>query len=201
MNHFEVFELPRRLGLDPVELQRRFYELSRQWHPDFHHRAGPEEQARALEASARLNAAYRTLRDPVARIDYLVRLEEGRETKEGAVDKPTAPPELLAEMFEIQEALAEARAGGELDAPTRRTLTDRRQRLLERLGQEEARLTGPLSAAWDAAAADAIERRRLLDALKEGLATRAYLRTVIDDLGQALGEGEGRDEHVAHHRH
>ncbi len=195
MNHFEVFGLERRLGIDAEALQRRFYELSRRYHPDFHAGATPTEQAEALAASARLNAAYRTLRDPIARIDYLVRLEEGRETKEGATDKPKAPPELLAEMFEIQEALAEAKAGG-LDEATRRTLTEQRERLLARHAEEEARLIGPLSAVWDGAAPD--RRPALLAAFKQALATRAYLRTVIDDLGQALGEG---DEIVAHHRH
>jgi len=195
MNHFEIFGLERRLGIDAEALQRRFYELSRRYHPDFHAGATPTEQAAALAASARLNAAYRTLRDPIARIEYLVRLEEGRETKEGATDKPKAPPELLAEMFEIQEALAEAKAGG-LDETTRRTLIEQRERLLARRAEEEARLIGPLSAAWDGAALNG--RPALLAAFKQALATRAYLRTVIDDLGQALGEG---DEIVAHHRH
>jgi molecular chaperone HscB len=195
MNHFEIFGLERRLGIDAEALQRRFYELSRRYHPDFHAGATPTEQAAALAASARLNAAYRTLRDPIARIEYLVRLEEGRETKEGATDKPKAPPELLAEMFEIQEALAEAKAGG-LDETTRRTLTEQRERLLARRAEEEARLIGPLSAAWDGAAPNG--RPALLATFKQALATRAYLRTVIDDLGQALGEG---DEIVAHHRH
>src|SRR5256712_1428008 len=146
------------------------------------------EQAEALAASARLNAAYGTRRDPIARIDYLVRLEEGRETKEGATDKPKAPPELLAEMFEIQEALAEAKAGG-LDETTRRTLTEQRERLLARHAEEEARLIGPLSAAWDGAAPD--RRPALLAPVKQAPATRAYPRTVIDHLGKALGAGAG----------
>ena len=105
MDHFEVFGLPRRLAIDAAELQRKFYELSRRGHPDYHQDAPPERQAEILEASVRLNAAYRALRDPIARIEYLVRLEEGRETREGATVKPKAPPELLEEMFEIQEAL------------------------------------------------------------------------------------------------
>ena len=196
MNHFEVFGLERKLDIDAAALQRRFYELSRRYHPDFHAAAPPEEQARALETSARLNVAYRTLSDPMARIDYLVRLEEGRETKEGDTEKPKAPPELLAEMFEIQEALAEAKAGGLAD-DTRLRLLEQRERLLARYRDEEARLAGPLAAAWDRAAG-ASERQAILASFKEVLATRAYLRTVIDDLGQALGEG---DEIVAHHRH
>src|SRR5213595_353890 len=111
MDHFEVFGLPRRLAVDTAELQRRFYELSRRYHPDFHQAAPPDEQARVLESSALVNAAYRALRDPIARVEYLVRLEEGRDTKEGQTVKPKAPPELLEEMFEIQEALQEARTG------------------------------------------------------------------------------------------
>ena len=196
MNYFEVFGLPRRLAVDAAELQRRFYELSRRHHPDFHHGASADEQAAALDASARLNAAYRALRDPIARIEYLVRLEEGRATREGATVKPKAPPELLAEMFEIQEALAEAKTG-QLDDAVRQTLHDQRERLRERHRAEEARLTGPLSQAWDAA--DAAGRPAILDSFKQALATRAYLRTVITDLGEALGEDQ--EEHVAHHRH
>src|SRR2546425_10754151 len=144
MDHFEVFGLPRRLAVDTAELQRKFYELSRRYHPDFHQAAPPEEQVRALEASAGLNAAYRTLRDPIARIEYLVRLEEGRDTKEGATVKPKAPPELLEEMFEIQEALAEAKAGG-LDEAGRAARVVQRDRLMARVGGEEVRLGGPLS--------------------------------------------------------
>jgi len=196
MDHFEVFGLPRRLAIDLAQLQRKFYELSRQSHPDFHQAAAPERQAEILEASARLNAAYRALRDPIARIEYLVRLEEGRDTREGALVKPKAPPELLEEMFEIQEALQEARAGG-LDAASREMLTGQRDRLMGRYRDEEARLRGPLSEAWDRAAADA--RPGALAAFKEALATRAYLRTVIDDIDEAIGEvGEG---HVSHRRH
>src|SRR5436853_2617892 len=131
MDHFEVFGLPRRLAIDTAELQRKFYELSRLHDPDFHQAASPEEQARTLEASARLNTAYRALRDPIARVEYLVRLEEGRDTKEGATVKPKAPPELLEEMFEIQEALQEAQSGqaGGLDAAARETLGAQRERL------------------------------------------------------------------------
>ena len=196
MNHFEIFGLPRMLRLDAAELQRRFYELSRRTHPDFHQTAPPDEQARVLEASARLNAAYRALRDPLARVEYLVRLEEGRETAEGAAVKPKAPPELLEEMFELQEALEEAKAGG-LDAGGRERLAAQRERLSSRLLEVESKLAGQLSEAWDTAAP--AERPRLIEAFKEALATRAYLRTVIDDLGAALGESQ--DGYVSNRRH
>ena len=195
MNFFEVFELPRRLAVDGDELQRRFYALARRTHPDFHQAAPPAERAAVEERAALVNAAYRTLRDPIARADYLVRLEEGRLTREGSEDRPKAPPALLAEMFEIQEALAEAKAGP-LDAPARASLTEQREALLARHAAEEARLRGPLAARWDGAS-DA-DRGAALTALKEALATRAYLRTVIADLAEVLGEEETG---VAHHRH
>ena len=195
MNFFEVFGLSRRLGIDGAQLQRRFYELSRRHHPDFHHGSSPEAQAAALDASARLNAAYRALRDPIARIEYLVRLEEGRETREGADVKPQAPAELLTEMFEIQEALAEAKTGT-LDDATREALGQQRERLQLRQADEEARLGGPLSRAWDAAGGG--DRPAVLHAFKTSLATRAYLRTVIADLGEALDQEHGA--HVAHRR-
>ena len=191
---FQVFGLERRLAIDTAALQRRFYELSRQWHPDFHQRQPEAEQARALEESARVNAAYRALRDPIARVEYLIRLEEGRETREGAAVKPKAPPDLLTEMFEIQESLEEARSGA-LDDTTRATLTEQRDALRARMTEAERTLTGPLSQAWDAAAPG--ERAAAMSALKDALATRAYLRTVIDDLTAALGEEE---THVAHRR-
>jgi molecular chaperone HscB len=196
MDHFEVFGLPRRLAIDGAELQRKFYELSRLGHPDFHQSASPERQAEILEASARLNAAYRALRDPIARIEYLVRLEEGRETREGATVKPKAPPELLEEMFEIQEALQEAKSGG-LDAAAREPLGAQRERLQARYEHEESRLRGPLTDAWDAAGS--AERAAALAAFKESLATRAYLRTVIDDIDEALGSS--REGYVSHRRH
>lgn len=199
MNYFEVFELPRKLGIDVDALQARFYDLSRQHHPDFHQAAPPEEQARALEASALVNRAYRTLRDPIARIEYLVRLEEGRDTRdtnEDAVVKPKAPPELLEEMFEIQEALQEAKMGG-LTAEGSERLEAERNRLAARRDEEEQRLHGALSRRWDESSAE--ERPRIVAEFKESLATRAYLRTVVDDLTNALEPSQ--DGHVAHHRH
>ena len=196
MDHFEVFGLARRLVIDEADLQRRFYELSRRHHPDFHQGASPDEQSRSLEASARVNTAYRTLRDPIRRVEYLVRLERGAGAGNGEDAKPKAPPGLLAEMFEIQEALQEARDGG-LDETGRLALEGERARLEVRYREEEGRLRGPLSEAWDGATGE--ERPGVLAACRESLARRAYLRTVIEDLAQALGEGQ--EPHVTHHRH
>src|SRR5262245_54144440 len=194
MDHFEVFGLPRRLVIDEADLQRRFYELSRRHHPDFHQGGSPDEQADSLTTSARVNAAYRALRDPIRRVEYLVRLEGG-DGAESERTRAKAPAGLLAEMFEIQEALQEARAGA-LDDAGRAALREQLAHLRSRQQEEEARLRGPLFEAWDGAPAEA--RPRIVAACAEALATRAYLRTVIEDLVQALGEGQ---EHVAHHRH
>jgi len=195
MDFFEVFGLPRRLTIDAADLQRRFYALARRHHPDFHQGAAPDEEARVNQTSALVNAAYRALRDPVARIEYLLRLEEGRET----VDKaPPAPAELLEEMFEIQEALHAAKAEG-LDDDARATLAANLEDLLGRYRDEEAELRGRLFAAWDSARPE--ERPAVLAALRKALATRAYLRTVIDDLGQVLDAPEAEGTHGAHRRH
>jgi molecular chaperone HscB len=196
-DYFTVFGLPRKLGVDGEALQRRFYELSRQHHPDFHQGADAERQAEALGQSALVNRAYRTLREPLARVEYLIALEEGREVREGATDKPKAPRELLEEMMEVQEALEEAKAeglGG--DAGTR--LREERRRLEERSAAEAAALIAR-TAEWDRLVDEGGDRRPLLEWFKQRLATRAYLRTVIDDLSDALGERE--DQHVSYRRH
>lgn len=196
-DYFTVFGLPRKLGVDGEALQRRFYELSRQHHPDFHQGADAERQAEALGQSALVNRAYRALREPLARVEYLIALEEGREVREGATAKPKAPRELLEEMMEVQEALEEAKAeglGG--DAGTR--LREERRRLEERSAAEAAALIAR-TAEWDRLVDEGGDRRPLLEWFKQRLATRAYLRTVIDDLSDALGERE--DQHVSYRRH
>jgi len=196
-DYFTVFGLPRKLGVDGEALQRRFYELSRQHHPDFHQGADPERQVEALGQSALVNRAYRALREPLARVEYLIAVEEGREVREGATDKPKAPRELLEEMLEVQEALEEAKAEG-LGGEAGTRLREERRRLEERYAAEAAALVAR-SAAWDRLVDEGGDRRPLLEWFKQRLATRAYLRTVIDDLSDALGERE--DQHVSHRRH
>ena len=83
-DYFAVFGLPRKLSVDGEALRTRFYELSRAHHPDFHQGADAEAQAETLARSALVNRAYRALRDPLARVEYLIALEEGRDTREGA---------------------------------------------------------------------------------------------------------------------
>ena len=197
MDHFEVFGLPRRLAIDAGALQRRFYELSREHHPDFHQGTDAVRQAEALARSALVNRAYRALRDPLPRVEYLIALEEGREVREGASEKPKAPRELLQEMLEVQEALEEARAAGMTGEGADR-VREERARLEARYAAEAEAIAGR-AAEWDRLVDGGGDRKPLLEWFKQRLATRAYLRTVIDDLSDALGERE--EDHVPHRRH
>jgi len=196
-DYFEVFGLPRKLQIDLDALQRRFYELSRLHHPDFHQGADVTAQSRSLETSALVNRAYRALRDPVARVEYLIALEEGREVREETSARPKTPADLLEEMLEVQEALEEVKAAGVTDETAGR-LRAERQRLEDRRKAEESTLIAG-QAEWDEVVDAGGDRKPLIERFKHHLAARAYLRTVIDDLTQALGEDEG--SHVAHRRH
>lgn len=94
MDYFQIFEITPHLSLNAADLQRRFYSLSRKYHPDLN----PE----GLEKSALLNDAFRTLRDPVARAEYVVE-KNGLE-----LNSKDVPPELLEEVFEFNMALEES---------------------------------------------------------------------------------------------
>ena len=193
LDYFSLFGLPRKLAIDLEELQHRFYELSRQHHPDFFMSAAPDEQARVLEQSALINRAYRALRDPISRIEYLIDLEEG-----GGGVQPKAPMDLLEEILELQEMLAKAKAEG-IDEAACRRLIEERQRLSDRRAEEEQALLA-LAREWDAIPEERNgDGRTLLERFKQHLATRAYLGTVIDDLSEALGEETHTN--VSHRRH
>jgi molecular chaperone HscB len=197
---FSLFGLPRKLSIDPDELQRRFYDRSRMFHPDFFQQAGAEEQSVSLENSALVNAAYRALRGPISRVEYLIRLEEGAAREIRA----KAPADLLEKMLELQEAIEDARASG-LDGEARRRLEEERRSLLARREAEESRLL-EVGREWDALIDESgriprgleAARSRLLERMKEILAAAAYLTTVIDRLNEALGE---ETAHVPHRRH
>ena len=103
--YFEAFGIERKLALDAKDLETRFYALSRQLHPDLHSRKTEAERHQAEEATAVLNDAYRTLRDPIARAEYLLKLEGFDIGEQGTKD---VPPELLEEVFELNMALEEA---------------------------------------------------------------------------------------------
>jgi molecular chaperone HscB len=107
-DYFRFFGLERRLNLDAGDLQERYYSLSRLVHPDRFQRGTPNERRFALDATAILNDAYRTLRDPVARAEYVLR-EEG--IQPAGRNSKRVPPELIEEVFELNMLLEEFRGG------------------------------------------------------------------------------------------
>src|SRR6202049_3733600 len=120
VDYFTFFGLPRKLNLDVAALDKDFYELSRKLHPDLNARAGSQEQEWSLQQSSLLNDAHRTLKDPIKRTEYLLKLE-GVELEEqsktateqarstGEVKKQIVPPDLLEEVFELNMQLEELR--------------------------------------------------------------------------------------------
>lgn len=109
MDHFDLMGLRRRYALDPQELEERYRELSRQWHPDRHGQVHAPAAGRAaiLRRASDLNEAYRTLRSDARRAEYLLRLhgiDVGAEKPDQPVD-----PALLGEVLELREALHDAR--------------------------------------------------------------------------------------------
>jgi len=105
MDYFEVFGLPRTLGIDLAALEKTFHDLSRRYHPDYFTTAPPAEKTRAVRMTALVNDAYRTLRNPVRRVDYLLFLYGLKS------DGSKVPQSLLMEVFEINEQLEEVKAG------------------------------------------------------------------------------------------
>jgi molecular chaperone HscB len=182
-SYFEILDAP--VAVDDVTLTRKFRELSRKYHPDRWATADTETQAQALDASAFLNDAYRTLRDPFTRAEYLLRRERGVNLAEnkGTV-KP--PQELFAQVLELQEALMEFREAQMEDddatiAQLRPTLESARTEF-ESAYQGMADRLQTLFVAWDAETS----HQQTLDALAEVIGTRGYLRRVLGNLNDTL---------------
>jgi molecular chaperone HscB len=107
-DYFLFFGLPKKLSIDTEDLQSRFYSMSRKLHPDRYTRATETERTYSLEATSILNDGYRVLRDPVQRAEYVLK-ENGFDI--GEQRSKDVPPELLEEVFELNEALEELRGG------------------------------------------------------------------------------------------
>ena len=180
IDHFALLGLDRKFGVDAGALESTFYRLNRKLHPDFFMDAPAAVRIRSLEATARVNAAYQTLRDPAARAAYLVELESGALEENDA--KP--PPELFEEIFEAQETAQEFRRRP--DEEGRERLSDARECFLAfRHGQRSA-LDG-LGAAWDEAAdRDAPAASEILRKMRAILGNRKYVENTIKSLNDAL---------------
>lgn len=187
-DYFTFFGLPRRLGLDPQDLERRFRELSRKFHPDFFYNAPPAERLASLERSSYLNDAYRVMRNPVARVEHLLAIEglppaKSEDTSTGSGQASLkVPPALLEEVFALNEELDEIRelreSGG--DAAHLRTRLEAARKPIDRKRDEHERQIQDLSNRWDGLEqATPAERRATLDALREQLLERHYITNLI----------------------
>jgi molecular chaperone HscB len=181
------------LAIDLEDLEQRFHSLSWKLHPDNFVRASEEERQLSLDRSSQLNDAYRTLRDPVARVEYLLSLAGMR--KEGQ-KKQQAPPELLEEVFELNESLDELRQARQSGGSAAQ-MFGLRARLeaaqhkfessLAALDQELARVSVEWDSALDSSADDAA-RKKLMERMNEILNRRSYIRNLVNSVRQELAE-------------
>ena len=104
MNYFEIFGLPILLKVDKADLPKRFFVLSRKFHPDFYANTTPSEKEKALEITANLNKAFKTFKDEDETIKYVLQLKGLLEEEE----KYQLPPGFLMEVLEINEKLMDA---------------------------------------------------------------------------------------------
>jgi molecular chaperone HscB len=201
MDYFEIFSLPPHLQIDLPALEKSFYALSRKLHPDRFASRPAAEQAAALAESSALNDAYRTLRDPIPRTEYLLKLE-GVELEEqskaateaartsGTVKKQVVPEDLLEEAFELNMQLEEMRAAkkfGEDDPQLRKDLLAAKSDFDAKLAATDATLA-QFHAQWDTAldANDPSAKAVTRDAMVALLNRRSYLRNLVRDVNEAL---------------
>lgn len=187
-DYFAVFGLPRKLWIEMGELEQKFLQMSWKLHPDNFVNASEEERELSLKRSSKLNDAYRALRDPIARVEYLLAIEGER--KEGE-KKQQAPPELLEEVFELNESLdelREAKASGEELAGLKARLESAEKNFQAKLGEVD----GELQAAaheWDEALkADHAEQKKVMARLNELLNRRSYIRNLVSNVAKELAE-------------
>lgn len=108
--HFDLFGIPRSHALDVPALEKAYRELSLKLHPDRFAQAEPRERRFSLEQTSALNEAYKTLKDPVRRAFYLLKLLGIDLNKEDAGAQKDMPLEFLEEVMELREALDSAKA-------------------------------------------------------------------------------------------
>jgi len=201
VDYFTFFDLPRKLELDTAKLEKEFYALSRRLHPDVFAQANNQERAWSLEQSSMLNDAYRILKDPIKRTEYLLRLE-GIELEEqskqatekaratGELKKQAVPPDLLEEVFELNTHLEELR--------TQKKAGEDDPALLEEIGKAKLSLEEKYDALsselknewkkWDAAVDGGTEegRQKILVRMLDVLNRRNYIRNLVRDVNEAM---------------
>jgi molecular chaperone HscB len=195
-DYFSFLGLPRRLVIDQAQLERRFRELSRQFHPDYFYNASPTERLASLERSSYLNDAYRALRSPISRIEHLLAIE-GLPPAKSEDGTAKVPPGLLEEVFELNEQLDEIRESREsgTDPATLRERLESARKPIDLKREEHEREVEALSARWDQQAeAAAAERRATLEALRERLLERNYINNLLASIDREAQSLEPKAE-------
>lgn len=187
---FSFLGLPRKLRIDKADLEQRYRALSRQFHPDYFYNASAAERRASLERSSYLNDAYRTLKNPVARVEYLLKIEglEPSGAGQGGHNRKV-PAGLLEEVFALNEELDEIRAmkAGGAPADEWRARVERARLPIERKRQEHESQLDELSARWDASAGAARdERRAILASLHERILERNYITNLLAGIESEL---------------
>jgi molecular chaperone HscB len=205
VDYFSFFGLPPKLNVDVAALEKSFYELSRRLHPDLNARAGSQEQEWSLEQSSLLNDAYRTLRDPIKRTEYLLHLE-GVELEEqsksateqaratGVMKKQIVPADLLEEVFELNMQLEELRMNKKMGEDDPALIAEIGKQKLSLEAKHEA-LLQELRTYWkswddlvDRGHAATEERVQATKKMVDVLNRRNYIRNLVRDVNAALEE-------------
>jgi molecular chaperone HscB len=188
-DYFAFLGLPRALTIDSADLERRFRELSRKFHPDYFYNASPTERLASLERSSYLNDAYRALKNPATRVEHLLAIEgmppvksEDPSTGSGQV-AAKVPAGLLEEVFALNEELdeiRESRESGAAAAGLRARLQAARTPIDAKRDAHEQQLQA-LAAQWDAQieSGSPETRRATLEALRERLLERNYINNLL----------------------
>jgi molecular chaperone HscB len=194
-DYFAVFGLPRKLHIDLSALERSFYRLSRKLHPDLYAQASPREQQWSLDQTSLLNDAYRTLKNPIARTEYLLRLEgivlEAGKDENGSPKESRVPADLLEEVFELNMQLEEMRMNrkmGEDDPALRADLEKARTEFESQLAAVDSSLQA-LWTRWDATidgGSGDIDAAKIKDEMVALLDRRRYIRNLVRDVNEAL---------------
>jgi molecular chaperone HscB len=188
---FSFLGLPRKLRIDMNDLEQRYRALSRQYHPDYFYNASAAERRQALERSSYLNDAYRTLKNPVSRIEYLLKVEgiatggvgherEGPSTSSG---RAKVPPGLLEEVFALNEELDEVRemrSGGAPPEAWKARLTKAREPIDAKRTEHESQLEA-LSERWDTTG-----DRAVLEKLRDRILERNYITNLLAGIEREL---------------
>ena len=207
VDYFSFFGLPLKLNLDVPALEKSFYQLSRRLHPDLNASAGSQEQHWSLEQSSLLNDAYRTLRDPIRRTEYLLHLE-GVELEEqskaatekaratGEIKKQIVPPGLLEEVFELNLQLEELRMNRKMgdDDPAliaeisnqKRSLESKHEALLEELKTQWHAWDALIDRSRQGDSVSPDERSQAARMMVDILNRRNYIRNLVRDVNAAL---------------